>query len=201
MNGGAGECLSPPMSWSRDLRQRQADFERQAMPHSSSLLRAARRLTFDAALAEDLTQEALLRAWRAFDQFETGSNIRAWLFRILFNAYYAHGRALGARPVLVPMLAVPGLANVVSPGSTNFREQMDVASAFDTLRQEHREVLALIVIEGFTCREAGEILNVPIGTVMSRLSRARQALREQLGARPARRDQPDSLAMATRQTS
>jgi RNA polymerase sigma-70 factor, ECF subfamily len=162
------------------------------MPHSASLLRAARRLTFDTALAEDLAQETLLRAWRSFDQFEAGSNIRAWLFRILFNAYYAHGRWQGARPVLAfggpaephGVLAAPDRSHTEGGRISD----LDVASGFASLSEEHRVVLSLIVIEGFTCREASTILSLPMGTVMSRVARAREALRKRLVARsePAR---------------
>ena len=66
---------------------RQDEFERIAMPHSRSLLRVARRLAFDPATAEDLVQETFFRAWRSFDQFQAGTNMRAWLFRILFNLF------------------------------------------------------------------------------------------------------------------
>jgi RNA polymerase sigma-70 factor (ECF subfamily) len=155
-----------------ELRHRQERFESEAMPHSANLLRVARRLTFDPVLAEDLTQEALLRAWRSFEQFQAGTNIRAWLFRILFNVYHTHGRAAAARPVLLPL---PSDALVAGPE----RERTDaeeVMSAFEKLSDEQRAILSLVVIEGFTCRECATILSLPIGTVMSRLSRARQAL-------------------------
>ena len=88
------------------LRQpRQDEFEQIAMPHSRSLLRVARRLSSDGAAAEDLVQETLLRAWRSFDQFQTGTNARAWLFRIMFNAFYARGRQARSAPVLVSLEA------------------------------------------------------------------------------------------------
>ena len=86
---------------------RQNEFERVAMPHSRSLLRVARRLASDPAAAEDLVQETYFRAWRSFNQFQTGTNIRAWLFRIMFNAFYAHGRQISAAPILVSLDA-PG---------------------------------------------------------------------------------------------
>jgi len=145
------------------------------MCHSRSLLRVARRLTSNASAAEDLVQECLLLAWKNFHQFQTGTNARAWLFRILFNAFYAEGRRLRRFPGLVPLTAD---ALTISPV---FDEYMEVSRALSSLSLEHRTVLMLGAVEGFTCREMSEILSVPIGTVMSRVSRARLAIRARLG--------------------
>jgi RNA polymerase sigma-70 factor, ECF subfamily len=155
---------------------RQDEFERVALCHARSLLRVAQRLTGSPSTAEDLVQDCLLLAWRSFHQLRPGTNARAWLFRILFNAFYASGRKLRNAPDIVPLAA--GTA-AVFPG---FDEAAEVSQAFDRLGIEHRTVLLLGVVEGFTCAEMAEILSVPIGTVMSRLSRARQALRTQLAA-------------------
>ena len=146
------------------------------MPHSRSLLRVARRLTLNSAAAEDIVQETFLRAWRSFDQFEAGSNARAWLFRILFNVFYAQGRKARSSARVVPFPAPDSQPR----GGTDF-SALDAAmlsAALDDLSEEHRTVILLAVVEGFTCRELAEILSLPIGTVMSRLSRARQSLRE-----------------------
>jgi RNA polymerase sigma-70 factor (ECF subfamily) len=167
----------------------QDEFERVAMPHSRSLLRVARRLSQDAAAAEDLVQETMLLAWRGFHQFRAGTNARAWLFRILFNAFHARGRKIRTAPVTVP-LSVSGN----EPGAVaSVGHSAEVSQAFGKLPLEHRTVLLLGVVEGFTCREIAEILAVPIGTVMSRLSRARQALRDQLIS-----DKPKEASWATR---
>lgn len=141
------------------------------MPHLAALLRVARRLTLDPVHAEDLVQETMLLAWRGFRGFQGGTNARAWLFRILFNAFHGEGRkaALLARPV--------PFEDRVSPGQ---QAAAEIRQALDALPIEQRTVLLLCVVEGFTCREAAEILDVPIGTVMSRLSRARQELRQTL---------------------
>jgi RNA polymerase sigma-70 factor (ECF subfamily) len=144
----------------------QDQFERIAMPHLRSLLRVARRLTPDVAAAEDLVQETMLLAWRGFHQFQADTNARAWLFRILLNAFYGQGRKAQRVP-----LPVPAVVN------TKLQEAVEIAEALETLPIEQRTVLLLCVVEGFTCREIAGILNVPIGTVMSRLSRARQELR------------------------
>jgi RNA polymerase sigma-70 factor (ECF subfamily) len=155
--------------------RRQLDFERIVMPEAPRLLRFARRLTRDTPGAEDLVQEALLKAWRGFHQFHDGSNARAWLYRILVNASYGQGRKIRAAPTTVP------LENQIQVGTnSNSIERLEMNQALDSLPRDQRTVLLLGVVEGFTCREVSEILSVPMGTVMSRLSRARQSLREKL---------------------
>ena len=139
------------------------------MPHLAELLRVARRLTLEPASAEDLVQETMLLAWRGFHRFEPGTNARAWLFRILFNAFYGDGRK--ARREAQAPLSEPS----VRP---RLQESMEISEAFDMLHIEQRTVLLLCVVEGFTCQEAAAILDVPIGTVMSRLSRGREGLRQ-----------------------
>jgi len=157
------------------VSERASEFERVALCHSQSLLRVARRLTTHSA-AEDLVQDCLLLAWRNFHQFQPGTNARAWLFRILFNAFYAEGRKLRRVPDLIPLTAhVRGMPS--TRGSRDFDEAVEVSRALETLQLDHRTVLMLGVVEGFTCGEIAEILAVPVGTVMSRLSRARQAMR------------------------
>lgn len=140
------------------------------MPHIPALLRVARRLTPDGASAEDLVQQTMLLAWRGFRRFEPETNARAWLFRILLNAYRGESRK-AARPV------EPLQESAVRPG---YQESAEVGEALEALPVEQRTVLLLFVIEGFTCSEIASILDVPIGTVMSRLSRAREELRKHL---------------------
>jgi RNA polymerase sigma-70 factor (ECF subfamily) len=151
--------------------RRQDEFERVALPHTRGLLGFARRLTGDSHTAEDLVQESLLKAWRNFDQFQPGTNVRAWLFRILVNCWYGWGR----KP---KVLVMPSPKSVESA-----HEALEISEALDQLPADQRAVIVLAVVEGLTCREIAVILDVPIGTVMSRLSRARQAMREKLGAR------------------
>jgi RNA polymerase sigma-70 factor (ECF subfamily) len=162
--------------FSSRLFQSQAEFERIVMPEAQRLLRFAVRLTRDTPSAEDLVQEALLQAWRSFHQFTRGTSARAWLYRILVNAFYGRGRKIRASPVMVPLLEdqIPAGAAPATIG------RLEINQALDSLPLEHRTVLLLGVVEGFTCREISRILSVPIGTVMSRLSRARQSLREKL---------------------
>ncbi len=138
------------------------------MPHLAALLRVARRLALEPASAEDLVQETMLLAWRGFRRFQRGTNVRAWLFRILFNLFHGLGRK--AR------LELPSQASI----RPMFQEAVEIAEALGALPLEQRTALLLCVVEGFTCREAAGILEVPIGTVMSRLSRAREELRTSL---------------------
>lgn len=156
------------------------------MPHSRSLLRVARRVSRDGSIAEDIVQETLLLAWRGFDQFERGTNARAWLFRILFNVFYGRGRKLRAGPILVTLDDKSVESEKSSRTIFSSAEAAEVSQAFGQLSEDHRTILLLGVIEGFTCREMAEILSLPIGTVMSRISRARQALRERLESVPLR---------------
>jgi len=154
------------------LTSREHEFSEMALPQASSLLRFARRLTSDPAAAEDLVQETLMRAWRGFDQFRGGSNARAWLFRILLNTFYGQGRK--GRLTLVP------LGETDKAGAHSNNAAFEITDALAKLPVDQRTVLMLGVVEGFTCREMSEMLHIPMGTVMSRLSRARQAMRLQL---------------------
>jgi RNA polymerase sigma-70 factor (ECF subfamily) len=150
----------------------QQEFERIAMPHLAALLRVARRLTLNPTSAEDLVQETMLLAWRGFRSFQTGTNARAWLFRILFNAFHGEGRKRAPEAVS---------RTFVSPRQqARQQEAVEISEALEALPIEQRTVLLLCVVEGFTCREVAGILDLPIGTVMSRLSRARQELRSSL---------------------
>src|SRR5689334_11347690 len=151
------------------MSTQQDEFERLAMPHVSSLLRVACRLSRNRAAAEDLVQETMLRAWRARHQFQEGTNARAWLFRILFHQFCSEGRRVRAELNAIAPPAPDRTADVA--------DTVEVNQALAALSAEHRAVLLLAVVEGFTCQEISGILSVPIGTVMSRLSRARQALR------------------------
>jgi RNA polymerase sigma-70 factor, ECF subfamily len=162
------------------VRNREDEFERVVIPHTRSLLRFARRMALNSFSAEDLVQETLLLAWRGLHQLETGTNARAWLFRILINASNAQKRKLQSS---TPTLALSPEINAVYDSQSEF---IEVFQALDRLGGDQRTVLLLSVVEGFTCKEIAEILIVPIGTVMSRLSRAREAMREALSAQVVR---------------
>jgi RNA polymerase sigma-70 factor (ECF subfamily) len=154
------------------LNSREHEFGEVAMPQARNLLRFARRLTSDPTAAEDLVQETLMRAWRSFDQFRGGTNARAWLFRILLNTFYGQGRK--GRLTVVP------LGDVDRAGPAGNHNAFEITDALEKLPVDQRTVLMLGAVEGFTCREISEMLHIPMGTVMSRMSRARQAMRLQL---------------------
>jgi RNA polymerase sigma-70 factor, ECF subfamily len=156
------------------MARRDSDFERVVLPHARSLLRFALRLTGDSFRAEDLVQETLLLAWRGFGQFEPGTNAHAWLFRILMNVFRQQERKGRSSFTTEP------LAHAVQAPQPSSHESVEVMQAFDRLGSDQRTVLLLAVVEGFRCREISEMLDVPIGTVMSRLSRAREVMRELL---------------------
>lgn len=164
------------------------EFEELAFPLLDSAYRTARRLTGDSASAEDLVQEAYLRAFRGFPQFERGSNFRAWFFRILTNAFLNDYRrsVRGPRPYDFTEVdpedpstpsAVFGLEEV-----EQLRRHLgdEAAAALDRLPVEFRLPFLLSTFEGFAYKEIAGILGIPIGTVMSRLFRARKMLREDL---------------------
>jgi len=156
------------------MGRREDDFERVVLPHARSLLRFASRLTGNPFQADDLVQETLLCAWRGFRQFDPDTNAHAWLFRILVNAFRQQKRKGRTS------LATEPLAHAVQATQPSTHESVEVMQAVHRLSSDQRIVLLLAAVEGFKCREISEILDIPIGTVMSRLSRAREVMRELL---------------------
>ncbi len=156
------------------------DFDREAWTHFREIYRAALRLTRRPAEAEDLAQEVFLQAWKSFARFERGTNCRAWLYRILWNVNQQRVRKKAPVP-----LGAEGEARIAEtlaaeePTPTEIRDE-EVAAALEALSSEHRQILILSDVEEFSYKEISTILRVPIGTVMSRLSRARSALREKV---------------------
>ena len=172
----------------------QADFERQAMEHLPSLYSAAMRMTHNPADAEDLVQETYLKAYRGFGGFEQGTNLKAWLFRILTNTYINMYRAKQRRPDQQELDEVEDLylyrrlggLEAAEAGRTtedvvleHFTEG-EVQAAVDALPEAFRMPVLLADVEGFHYKEISEILDIPIGTVMSRLHRGRKALQKAL---------------------
>ncbi len=158
-------------------------FEREILAHVDALLRTAGRIAGSGLDGEDIVQETFLRAWKYFDSFEAGTNCRAWLFQIMFNVVKSKRRDLVRRSETsledeTDDALQPGNVIVFDPARRI--EGSEVLEAAGLLSEEHRTVLFLIAVEEFTYREAAEILAVPIGTVMSRLHRARHELRKLL---------------------
>lgn len=157
-----------------------ADFDAEAMPHLNDLYRTAARILGDRARAEDVVQEVYLQAWKSFHRFEKGTNCRAWLFKILFHCVNHHQRKWFRFPLLKETEEFLE-ANIVAPEpvADNLTDG-EILAALDQIPTDFRSVVLLVDVEEFAYKDAAEILAVPIGTVMSRLSRGRKLLREQL---------------------
>jgi RNA polymerase sigma-70 factor (ECF subfamily) len=164
-----------------DVASRHAAFDRIVVPELARLLGAARTLTRDRAAAEDLVQDAMLRAYRGLCRFD-GRYPRAWLLTILRNAHLNSARR--KRPL--PVGEVPEAVD--DQGGALDAVVLDDAlrRALMALPDEQRDVVALVDIEGLTYQESADALGVPVGTIMSRLHRARTKLRAQLEAEGVR---------------
>lgn len=155
-------------------------FEEAALPHLGDIYRTATRLLADSAKAEDVVQDVYLQAWKSFDRFELGTNCRAWLYKILFHVVHHHRRkSFNLRLVKESDEA---LAQAVAgpPALPENLTDEEILAALDRIPQDFRAVILLVDVEEFSYREASRILGVPIGTVMSRLSRGRNLLRVEL---------------------
>jgi RNA polymerase sigma-70 factor, ECF subfamily len=154
-------------------------FESEALPHLDLLFRAAVRMTGDRGKASDAVQETYLIAWKTFDRYKSGSNCRAWLFQILFNVV-RHERRNWFRWITGKDEDISEIQLVAAEPIPDSLTDGDILAAIDKLTPEFREVLLLVDVEEFSYKETSEILKIPIGTVMSRLNRARGQLRGQL---------------------
>jgi RNA polymerase sigma-70 factor (ECF subfamily) len=164
-----------------------ADFESQVLPHLDTLYRVGRRLTGESADAEDLVQETLLRAWRGWEGFTAGSNVRAWLLTILRNTFISRWRSRRREGTPVSFddadpNAVLRAVQREDPEGTFFERVVDtqVLAAVEALPEEYREAVVLSDLEGLPYAEVAEVLDIPVGTVKSRLFRARRLLQRAL---------------------
>jgi RNA polymerase sigma-70 factor (ECF subfamily) len=172
----------------------QARFTEVAMEHMPGLYSAALRMTRNASDAEDLVQETYLKAYRSYASFQEGTNLRAWLYRILTNTYINSYRAAKRRPEVTDVEDVEDLylykrmagSGGVGAGRSAEDEALDtftddvVKSALEELPEAFRMAVLLADVEGFSYKEISEITDVPIGTVMSRIHRGRRALQKTL---------------------
>ena len=172
----------------------QATFEDDAMQYAQQLYAAAMRMTRNPADAEDLVQETFLKAYRAYHTYTEGTNLKAWLYRILTNTYINRYRKLSRRPTEVDLGEVEDLylyRRVSTEGtreaSRSAEEEVlsgfvdsDVKQAIEALPEHFRLPVLLADVEGFSYKEISDIMDVPIGTVMSRLHRGRKALQKAL---------------------
>src|SRR5213082_3997335 len=172
----------------------QARFAELAMEHMSSLYSAALRMTRNPADAEDLVQETYLKAYRAFNTFQAGTNLKAWLYKILTNTFINSYRSKKRRPEQTEIEDVEdlylyrrlgGLEGATAGRSAedqvleHFTES-EIKEALESLPEQFRIAVLLGDVEGFSYKEIAEILDIPIGTVMSRLHRGRRALQKRL---------------------
>ncbi len=165
-------------------------FEKELMPNVSSMYNFAHRLTLNEDDAKDLVQDTFLKAYRFINSFEKGTNAKAWLFRILKNSFINDFRKKSKEPSKVDYNDVEGYYNsddVDANITTDLRVETlkgmigdEVSIALNSLPADFRIVIILCDLEGFTYEEMSKILDIPIGTVRSRLHRARNLLKEKL---------------------
>ncbi len=158
------------------------EFEEIAMPHSNDLYRSARRLVRNNADAEDVIQETYLQAWRSIGRFEEGTNIRAWLYKILFHVASHHRRKTWkfARPWTEEEEGRWEETLVYTEPISQELTDEDVLAAFERIPSIFRETVLLADVSEFSYAEIAAILEIPIGTVMSRLYRGRKLLAREL---------------------
>jgi RNA polymerase sigma-70 factor (ECF subfamily) len=190
---------------SKALHKWQSEFEAEAFPHKDILYNFALRTTGNADDAKDLLQETFMKAFRFWDKYEKGTNIRAWLFRIMKNSYINRYRKVTREPGMVDYEDVENFYDSVRDNSTDSNDLQkrlysnmlsdEVTSALQSLPEDFRTVLILCDIEQLTYEEISDFLNCPIGTVRSRLHRGRKMLEEKL------RDYALELGFITEETA
>jgi len=169
-----------------------AEFEREALKHLDSLYGAALRLTRTPADAEDLVQDAFVKAYRFYDRFEPGTNMKAWLFRILTNTFINKYRrnsrerkvleGRDAEPVGDGVMSRAAMRALTDPVSEAQRRLItaEIQEALETLPEEYRLMIVLADVEELSYKEIADVVGCPIGTVMSRLHRARKRMQRRL---------------------
>ena len=157
------------------------EFEAVALPYLNDLFRTARRLLGEQLGAEDVVQEVYLQAWKSFHRFERGTNCRAWLFTIMFNTIHHYRRKWSSSLQDEGGEGLEEKLHYTPPVPETLTDE-DVLGALDRIPPDFRAVVLLADVEEFSYKEVAGILKIPIGTVMSRLSRARKLLRDELAA-------------------
>lgn len=163
-----------PQSGERSFVSR---FDDEAMPHINDLFRTATRILGEKSSAEDVVQETYLQAWKSFRSFQPGTNCRAWLFKILFHCVHHHRRKHLRFPVVKEPNDVIDATVASAPPVPDALTDQEILAALDKIPPDFRSIVLLVDVEEFAYKEVAEILAIPIGTVMSRLSRGRKLLR------------------------
>lgn len=172
------------------IRERHSEFEREALPHMDILFNYALRMTGNPDDAKDLVQETFLKAYRFWDKYGKGTNIRAWLFRIMKNSYINRYRKETKEPETVDYDEIQNFYNSIryeASDQNDLQEKIfgglledDVTKAMETLPEDFRTVVILCDIEDLSYEEIAEFVDCPVGTVRSRLHRGRKMLRAKL---------------------
>jgi len=168
------ETLSTNELWVR--------FDETMMPHRTALYQSARAMLRNATEAEEVVQETYLQAWKSLNRFEPGTNARAWLFAILFNVVRHYRRKWLSRFHFMEDPSTFEKTLVAKETIADSLQNKEILAALGEIPQRYSEVVLLSDVQEFTYREIAETLGLPIGTVMSRLSRGRALLREKLTA-------------------
>ncbi len=174
----------------QDTQKKIEFFQQEFMPHIQALKTFAFHLTYNEEDADDLIQETYMKAFKFMDKFEEGTNAKAWLFKILKNAYINEYRKKAKSPKKVDVAdvgMVQTAENINERLNADLRDDIyvnemgdEVTRALDKLPEDFRTVILLCDIEGFSYEEMSKIIDIPIGTIRSRLFRARNALKELL---------------------
>jgi len=162
----------------KNSKQKLETFEAEALGFTDQLYRVALRLCRNSAKAEDLVQETYLQAWRSFHRFELGTNLRAWLYKIMFNVYYSGQRK--ERLHLVPAEETIAETIAYDPPTPQHLTEEEVLAALERLPRDFQIPIMLADVEELSYREIADVMEIPIGTVMSRLHRGRKTLRADL---------------------
>ncbi len=181
----------------REETQKQQDFNEEMLPHLDAVYNFALKLTANENDAEDLVQDTIVKAFRFFSSYEKGTNAKGWLFRILKNSYINNYRKESKRPARVDYDEIEPFyetirseqSNTTDLESTMFGAMMDddISTALSRLPEDFRTVVLLCDVESFSYEEIANMLDVPIGTIRSRLHRGRNLLKAELSDYASRR--------------
>ncbi len=184
--------------------RKQEDFNEEMIPHLDALYNFALQLTTNPGEAEDLVQDSIVKAYRFFGSYEKGTNAKAWLFRILKNSYINNYRKNSKKPQQVDYDEVSSFYESIRASRTDtsdledkmYRDLLDddINGALEALPEDFRTVVLLCDIEGFTYEEISNMLDVPIGTIRSRLHRGRNLLKTQLMEYASKRGYTDEAS-------